>query len=287
MSIQVRNLTHIYNQGMPDEDRALSNINFDIYDGEVASIIGHTGSGKSTLVQHLNGLLKPTDGSIIVGGTDITKPGVSMLDVRRRVGLVFQYPEYQLFEETVAKDVAFGPKNLGLSEKEIERRVEQALRMVGLDYGDVKDRSPFDLSGGQRRRVAIAGVIAMKPQVLILDEPTAGLDPGAHRDIMNMIHDVHQAEKNIIIFVTHNMDDVVRVSDKVLVMDRGKLVTVGTPAEVFSRKLHLERFGLDVPPVTAFIRELYRKGIPVDPETLTMQQAADEIVAFLRKKASQ
>ena len=187
MSIQVRNLTHIYNQGMPDEERALSNINFDIYDGEVASIIGHTGSGKSTLVQHLNGLLKPTEGSIIVGGTDITKPGVSMLDVRRRVGLVFQYPEYQLFEETVAKDVAFGPKNLGLSEKEIERRVEQALRMVGLDYGDVKDRSPFDLSGGQRRRVAIAGVIAMKPQVLILDEPTAGLDPGAHRDIMNMI----------------------------------------------------------------------------------------------------
>ena len=205
MSIQVRNLSHIYDNGTPDKQKALDNVNFDIYDGEIVGIIGHTGSGKSTLLQHLNGLLKADTGSIVIGSDDITKPGVSMRDIRRKVGLVFQYPEYQLFEETVALDVAFGPKNLGLSDEEIEDRVEEAIRLVGLNYDEIKDRSPFDLSGGQKRRVAIAGVIAMKPQVLILDEPTAGLDPGAHKDILTMIRDVHEAEDNIIIFVSHNM----------------------------------------------------------------------------------
>ena len=236
MSIQVRNLSHIYSKGMPDEQLALSNINFDIYDGEIVGVIGHTGSGKSTLLQHLNGLLKPDSGTIMIGNTDITAPGVALKEIRRRVGLVFQYPEYQLFEETVAQDVAFGPKNLGLSEAEIADRVEEALELVGLDYEDIKDRSPFDLSGGQKRRVAIAGVIAMKPHVLILDEPTAGLDPGAHQDILEMIEEVHGAQNNNIIFVSHNMADVASLSDKVMVLDNGKLVMVGTPQEVFFPK---------------------------------------------------
>ncbi|MGN0733335.1 MAG: ATP-binding cassette domain-containing protein, partial [Emergencia sp.] len=192
MSIQVKNLTHIYSQGMPDEQVALENISFSVGDGEIVGVIGHTGSGKSTMLQHLNGLLKPSSGTIEVGGVDITAKGVAMREIRKRVGLVFQYPEYQLFEETVAKDVAFGPRNLGLDEEEIERRVRDAINEVGLDYEKIKDRSPFELSGGQKRRVAIAGVIAMKPEVLILDEPTAGLDPGAHKEILNLIERVHR-----------------------------------------------------------------------------------------------
>ena len=284
MSIQVRNLTHIYNQGMPDEDRALSNINFDIYDGEVASIIGHTGSGKSTLVQHLNGLLKPTEGSIIVGGTDITKPGVSMLDVRRRVGLVFQYPEYQLFEETVAKDVAFGPKNLGLSEKEIERRVEQALRMVGLDYGDVKDRSPFDLSGGQRRRVAIAGVIAMEPKVLILDEPTAGLDPAGSASILANIDAYRQANNATVIIVSHSMEDVARITDRLVVVSHGTLPFVGAPREVFSHGEELNELGLSVPAVNRVFARIRAAGIDLDPAVYTVDQAKAALLKALARK---
>lgn len=282
MSIQVRNLSHIYSKGLPDEQLALDNINFDIYDGEVVGIIGHTGSGKSTLLQHLNGLLKPEDGTIIVGGVDITKPGVAMRDIRRRVGLVFQYPEYQLFEETVALDVAFGPKNLGLRQDEIDDRVQEALELVGLDYEEVKDRSPFDLSGGQKRRVAIAGVIAMKPQVLILDEPTAGLDPGAHKEIMNMIKEVHGSEHNIIIFVSHNMADVAELSDKVMVMDRGKLITVGTPTEVFAQRNRLAAIGLDVPPVTDMMYMLKERGISVSTNVLNIKDAEEELYRYFQ-----
>lgn len=282
MSIQVRNLSHIYNEGLSSETVALDNINFEIYDGEVASIIGHTGSGKSTLLQHLNGLLKPKSGTIIVSGTEITKPGTPMREVRRQVGLVFQYPEYQLFEETVALDVAFGPKNLGLSEEEVDSRVREALELVGLDYDEVAERSPFELSGGQKRRVAIAGVIAMKPQVLILDEPTAGLDPGSHDEIMEMIRNIHEAERNIILFVSHNMDDVVALADKVLVMDRGKLLAVGTPREVFRQKERLASIALDVPPVTELMYELRDRGAEVNTDVLTVSEAADAIYEYLR-----
>jgi energy-coupling factor transport system ATP-binding protein len=282
MSIQVRNLSHIYSKGLPDEQLALDNINFDIYDGEVVGIIGHTGSGKSTLLQHLNGLLKPENGTIIVGGTDITKPGVAMRDIRRRVGLVFQYPEYQLFEETVALDVAFGPKNLGLRQDEVDDRVQEALELVGLDYEEIKDRSPFDLSGGQKRRVAIAGVIAMKPQVLILDEPTAGLDPGAHKEIMNMIKEVHGSEHNIIIFVSHNMADVAELSDKVMVMDRGKLITVGTPAEVFAQRNRLSAIGLDVPPVTDMMYMLKERGVDISTNVLNIKDAEEELYRYFQ-----
>lgn len=282
MSIQVRNLSYIYNEGLASETVALDNINFDIYDGEIVGIIGHTGSGKSTLLQQLNGLLKPHGGTIIVGGTDITRPGISMRDVRRRVGLVFQYPEYQLFEETVALDVAFGPKNLGLREDEVDERVRDALELVGLDYDEVAGRSPFELSGGQKRRVAIAGVIAMKPQVLILDEPTAGLDPGSHDEIMAMIGKVHESQQNIILFVSHNMEDVAALSDKVMVMDRGKLITVGTPKEVFRQRDRLAAIALDVPPVTEMMFQLKERGIDVDTGALTLREAEESIYDYLR-----
>ncbi|MBQ1471095.1 energy-coupling factor transporter ATPase [Eubacterium sp. AB3007] len=282
MSIQVRNLSHIYNRGLSTETVALDNINFEIYDGEVVGVVGHTGSGKSTLLQHLNGLLKPSEGQIIVGGTDITKPGVAMRDIRKRVGLVFQYPEYQLFEETVAKDVAFGPRNLGLREDEIQQRVRDALELVGLDYEHLKDRSPFELSGGQKRRVAIAGVIAMKPQVLILDEPTAGLDPGSHREIMKMIQDVHQFEHNIIIFVSHNMADVAALADKVLVMDRGKLVMADTPRGVFRQRNRLAEISLDVPPITELMYRLRENGAEVSLDVLSLREGEQAIYDYLR-----
>ena len=284
MSIQVRNLSHIYSKGMPDEQIALDNINFDIYDGEIVGIIGHTGSGKSTLLQHLNGLLKPHAGSICIGDTDITKSGVLMKDIRKRVGLVFQYPEYQLFEETVAKDVAFGPKNLGLSDEEVEDRVKEAIGLVGLDYEKIKDRSPFELSGGQKRRVAIAGVLAMKPQVLVLDEPTAGLDPGAHKEILEMIQEVHRAQNNIIIFVSHNMGDVANLSDKVMVMNDGELLMVGTPQEVFGQRERLAEIGLSVPPVTELMHELKGAGIPVRENILCLKEAEAEIYQYLQRK---
>jgi len=282
MSIEVKNISHIYSEGLPHESVALFDISFDIADGEFVGIIGHTGSGKSTLLQHLNGLLKPKSGQIVVGGVDITAGKVSMIDVRRRTGLVFQYPEYQLFEETVAKDVAFGPTNLGLSPEEIESRVEEALVLVGLDYHEFKDKSPFDLSGGEKRKVAIAGVIAMKPEVLILDEPTAGLDPKAHRDILNMIENIHDHEKNITILVTHKMDDVARLADKVMVMENGRLVMNGTPTEIFSRKEELQAMGLSIPEATELISDLRDCGMNLDANVLTLEQAEETLVSYLK-----
>ena len=264
MSINVEHLNHIYDRGLPTEHLALEDITFSVEDGEFLGVIGHTGSGKSTLLQHLNGLLKPDSGKIYIGDTDITASGVSMVDIRKRIGLVFQYPEYQLFEETVFKDVAFGPKNLGLNEDEIADRVREAIELVGLDYEDIKDRSPFELSGGQKRRVAIAGVIAMRPEVLILDEPTAGLDPKAHKDVLEMIKKIHERTGNITIFVSHNMADITALSDKVLVIDSGKMITIGTPFEVFSQKELIRSVGLDLPPVTSFAERLGIEGTVLD-----------------------
>ena len=284
MSIRVENLKHIYEKGMPTESLALDNISFEVEDGQLFGIIGHTGSGKSTLLQHLNGLLKPDEGRIHIGGVDITEPGISMTEIRKRIGLVFQYPEYQLFEETVAKDVAFGPKNLGLSEEEAEERVKEALELVGLDYEIFKDRSPFDLSGGQKRRVAIAGVIAMRPEVLILDEPTAGLDPKAHKDVLKMVEEVHRRTGNITILVSHNMADIARLSDKVLVIDSGKVVTVGTPKEVFSHRKELADVGLDLPPITQLTEALRERGMSMAETILSVDEAADEIADFLMQR---
>ncbi|MBR5740015.1 MAG: energy-coupling factor transporter ATPase [Firmicutes bacterium] len=276
MSIEVSKLTHVYDEGMPTEQVALEDVSFRVEDGEILGIIGHTGSGKSTLLQHLDGLLKPNSGTIVIGDTDITKSGVSLVEIRKRVGLVFQYPEYQLFEETVEKDAAYGPGNLGLSPEEIDERVREALTLVGLDYNVVKDRSPFELSGGQKRAVAIAGVIAMRPQVLILDEPTAGLDPRTHADILNMIRTIHQKTGNIIILVSHNMGDIAAIADKVMVMDTGRVIAYGTPLEIFSRADELREVGLDLPPITEFCKKL-----GIDDTVLTVDEAVKKIKEFV------
>lgn len=283
MSIEVKNLSYIYEEGFPGESIALDDISFNIGDGELVGIIGHTGSGKSTLLQQLNGLIKPKSGTIIVDNTDLTNPDTSLLAVRRRVGLVFQYPEYQLFEETVAKDVAYGPMNLGLDEEEVSQRVEEAIELVGLDYDQVKNASPFELSGGQKRRVAIAGVIAMKPDVLILDEPTAGLNPKAHHDILNMIKTIHERTKNIILLVSHNMDDIADMADRVLVMNSGKLVMNSTPEEIFSRESELAEMGLAVPAAKSIASKLKAAGMNIDGNCLTLDQVADEIAEVVGK----
>ncbi len=284
MSIQVKNLTHIYGKGMPFEQVALDDVSFEAEDGQFVGIIGHTGSGKSTLLQHLNGLLSPDSGSVIVDGVDITKPGVSMRDIRKNIGLVFQYPEYQLFEDTVGKDVAYGPLNLGLTQEEANVRVDEALKLVGLDPEKIRDKSPFELSGGQKRRVAIAGVIAMKPRVLIMDEPTAGLDPKAHRELLEMIVRIHRSQNNILILVSHNMADIARLSDKVIVMDSGRAVMEGSPKEIFSRYKELYDIGLNVPPATELLFKLSAKGFDVDTQALTNDEVAAEIARLLKAR---
>ena len=283
MSISVRNLNYIYNPGMPGETVALNDVSFDVADGTILGIIGHTGSGKSTLLQHLNGLIKPTSGDVFIDGECITDGKTKMTDIRRKVGLVFQYPEYQLFEETVRKDVAFGPKNLGLSEEEQEERVKRAIGLVGLDYEEIKDLSPFELSGGMKRRVAIAGVIAMDPKILILDEPTAGLDPSAHRDILSMVRRIHDEMGIILIFVSHNMGDIAVMSDRVMVMSDGKIALEGTPAEVFSQGDKLAEMGLGVPPARE-IADLINRRVPgFSSEALTMDEAASDIRKYMEE----
>lgn len=284
MSIKVENLGHIYSPGLPQEFVALKDISFEIHDGEFIGVIGHTGSGKSTMLQHLNGLLKPNTGRILIGDVDITDPDVSMISIRKKIGLVFQYPEYQLFEESVAKDIAFGPKNLGLDEEEIDARVREAMELVGLPYEEIAEKSPFDLSGGQKRRVAIAGVIAMRPEVLILDEPTAGLDPQSHREILNMIDRIHKETGNITIFVSHNMNDIVRVSDRIMVMSMGTLAMFDTPKKVFSRTDELRSMGLDLPDVTQLVADLSSKGFAIDKGIFKLDQAEDIIADILDGK---
>ena len=275
MSITVENLTYTYSKGLPNETRALEDVSFQLEPGEFAAVIGHTGSGKSTLMQQLNGLLRPDSGKITVGEVCITDPSTKMTEVRRKVGLVFQYPEYQLFEETVAKDVAFGPKQVGMTGEKLDRVVEESIRLTGLDYEEVKERSPFELSGGQKRRVAIAGVLAMKPEILILDEPTAGLDPSAHRDVLELIRRIHRKERMTILLVSHNMGDVAELADRVLVMN-------GTPAEVFSRGEPLWEMGLGLPPATEFMERLKDRMPGIDTAQLSIEDAAKEICRYLK-----
>ncbi len=286
MSIQVRNIRYVYNEGLPDETVALDNVSFDLFDGEIVGMIGHTGSGKSTMLQQLNGLLRPTEGTIVVDGRDITRPDASLRDVRRSVGLVFQYPEYQLFEETIEKDVAFGPRNIGVPEDQIEERVRKSLELVDLDFDEIRGRSPFDLSGGQKRRAAIAGVLAMEPHVLVLDEPTAGLDPEAHGEIIAMIKRIHEERNGIIVFVSHNMMDVAALSDRIIVMDRGRVITVDTPRSVFANRNLLKGIGLGVPPAAGLMCALKERGIDLNTNVLTYDEASDEILKhFGYKKA--
>ena len=271
--LQVKDLKHIYSTGTPFEHTALDGISFSVEQGEYIGIIGHTGSGKSTLMQHLNGLLKPNSGVVLLDGKDIWSDKAFTRECRFRVGLVFQYPEYQLFEETVYKDIAFGPKNMGLSEEEIDRRVRQAAGFVGLSEEQLQ-ASPFDLSGGQKRRVAIAGVIAMEPDVLILDEPTAGLDPEGREEILANIETYRQAQNATIMMVTHSMSDVARVAQRLLVFSEGKLMMDGTPDEVFARAQELLDMGLDIPDVTRVFLRLAELGLPVEP-VYTMEQAVE------------
>ena len=259
MSIIARHLTHIYSKGLPGETVALDDVSFEIEDGECIGVIGHTGSGKSTLLQHMNGLLKPHSGEIIVSDMNIGDGSVKKVDISKNVGLVFQYPEYQLFEETVAKDVAFGPRNLGVPEVEIPDIVRESIELLGLDYDAVAEKTPFELSGGQKRRVAIAGVLAMKPKVLILDEPTAGLDPASKQDMLEVIKKLRQDRNLIVVFVSHNMKDIAELSDRIIVMNGGRLVISGTPKEVFARAGELKDMGLSVPPVTEILYEVSRE----------------------------
>lgn len=284
MSIKIENLTHVYMANGPFEKKALDNVNLDIKDGEFIALIGHTGSGKSTLIQHMNGLLEATSGKIIVDGEDITQKGVKLSDVRKKVGLVFQYPEYQLFEETIAKDIAYGPANLGLDEEEIDKRVRKSMEMVGLDYEVYKYKSPFDLSGGQKRRVAIAGVIAMEPKTLILDEPTAGLDPKGRDDILEQIQLLHSKYNMTIILVSHSMEDVAKIAQRVIVMNKGKVALEGTPAEVFKHVKELEEIGLGVPQVTYLMMKLREKGYKVSDEVYTIEQCKKELMKLFGKK---
>lgn len=276
--LEVKNLTHIYSAGTPFEHKALDDVSFWVDRGEFIGVIGHTGSGKSTLMQHLNGLLKPDSGTITLGGEDIWKDKKTIRQARFRVGLVFQYPEYQLFEETVYKDIAFGPKNMGLKADEIDRRVREAAAAVGISEAQLQV-SPFDLSGGQKRRVAIAGVIAMEPEILILDEPTAGLDPAGREEILSYIDGYRKAKNATIMMVSHSMNDVARMTDRLIVMNHARLALEGTPNEVFRSAQELLDMGLDIPDVTRVFLKLKQLGLPVDP-VYTNEQAVAALTAL-------
>ncbi|WP_434303837.1 energy-coupling factor transporter ATPase [Clostridium botulinum] len=284
MSIKIENLTHVYMEGTPFEKKAIDNINITIEDGEFVALIGHTGSGKSTLIQHINGLLKPKLGNIIIDNVNIADKGVKLSSIRKKVGLVFQYPEYQLFEETIEKDIAFGPINLGLNQEEILNRVKRAMNIVGLDYEVYKDKSPFELSGGQKRRVAIAGVVAMEPKILILDEPTAGLDPKARDDIYSKIQALRKEYNMTIILVSHSMEDVAKFADKILVMHKGKCVLQGKPCEVFKEINALESIGLAAPEVTYLVQRLRKKGFNLPDNIYTIEKAKKELLKSLKSE---
>ena len=279
--LETKKLSHIYSAGTPFERGALLEVDFTAYAGEYLGIIGHTGSGKSTLIQHLNGLLKPTSGQELFQGEDIWADAKRTRQTRFQVGLVFQYPEYQLFEETVYKDISFGPKNMGLDEGEVDRRVREAARFVGL-RDDQLEKSPFELSGGQKRRVALAGVMAMDPQVLVLDEPTAGLDPAGRENLMANIRDYHRNKKRTIILVSHSMDEIARNVDRILVLKSAHVLMSGTPAEVFARAEELLSAGLDVPQVTRIAMRLREQGLAIDPAVYTVEALERELLALRR-----
>ena len=276
-TIEVRNLSHTYSVGTPFQHDAVKHLNFTVERGEFLGIIGHTGSGKSTLIQHLNGLLKPTEGDVLLDGESIWKDKLTTRAARFRVGLVFQYPEYQLFEDTVFQDIAFGPKNMGLKEDEIRQRVLRAADFAGVNP-DVLDKSPFDLSGGQKRRVAIAGVIAMEPEVVIFDEPTAGVDPAGCASLLENIRAYRQATGATILMVSHSMDDVARLADRLLVLNEGQVEMLGKPSEIFTRAQRLREIGLNVPQVTTLFLRLKELGAPVDPATYTVEDALEQLL---------
>lgn len=279
--IKVENLNYVYQQGMPLENHALCDINLEIPDGSITALIGHTGSGKSTLIQHFNALVKPTSGRILIDDLDVTKKETDLKKIRQTVGLVFQYPEHQLFEETVFLDISFGPKNMGFSEDEIKERVFKAMEAVGLSE-KYMNRSPFDLSGGQKRRVAIAGVLAMDPKVLILDEPAAGLDPKGRDSILKMIKKLHENNpEKTIIFVSHSMEDVAKIADNIIVMNKGKVAMTGNVAEIFSQGEELSKMGLSVPQITVVTDKLKAMGYSLPPHIYTVEYGANAILRLI------
>ncbi|MCI8405896.1 MAG: energy-coupling factor transporter ATPase [Oscillospiraceae bacterium] len=279
--IRTEHLTHLYSAGTPFEKAAIQDVNLEIQEGELVGVIGHTGSGKSTLIQHLNGLLKPDSGKIYVDGQDIWESAETLRNTRFQVGLVFQYPEYQLFEESVYKDIAFGPANLGLSPEEVKEAVRRAAECVGISES-LFEKSPFELSGGQKRRVAIAGVIAMRPKVLILDEPTAGLDPKGRDTILELIRSYHQQERNTVLLVSHSMEDIARYSTRILVMNQSRVFAYGDVDSVFSKAEEIERIGLSIPQVTRVFTELARRGYPVQPNIYSVEAARAELLRLMR-----
>ncbi len=282
--IEIKNVNYIYGKGLSNQSQALFDISLDIPTGDIVALIGHTGSGKSTLIQHLNALVLPDSGTVVIDGVDVTDKKTKKTDIRKKVGLVFQYPEYQLFEETVYADIAYGPKNLGLGEKEVEERVKKACEIVGVNE-KYFTRSPFELSGGQKRRVAIAGVIAMEPSVLVLDEPVAGLDPKGRDGILEMIKNLHEQRPDItIIFVSHSMEDVARIAEHIIVMNKGKIAMTGTVAEVFSRGSELENIGLSVPQITKITDVLRDSGYELPPHVYTLKYGAEAIAELLSKE---
>lgn len=284
MLLKLENICHTYQAGSPFQARAIEDVNLEVYEGEFLALIGHTGSGKSTLAQHLNGLLKPTSGRVLLNGQDIHEKGFDKKEVRRNIGLVFQYPEHQLFDETVEKDVGFGPRNLGLSAEEVKERVQEALEKVGMRYEDVAQKSPFELSGGQMRRVALAGVIAMRPKVLVLDEPIAGLDPLGREELMGMIKKLHE-DGTTVVMVSHSMDDVARYATRAAVMDHGKLVMTGTPEEIFRQADRLTAMGLDVPQVCRLGAMLREAGLAFPENVYREEQALTALMTLLGKGA--
>lgn len=283
MSIKLEEVSFTYQPNSPYEYDALREVNLEVHEGEFIGLIGHTGSGKSTLIQHFNGLLKPTTGRVIVDEVDITAKGVKLKQIRQKVGMVFQYPEHQLFEETVFEDIAFGPKNIGLPAEKIIKTVKKAMDMVDLDYNRYKDLSPFTLSGGEKRRVAIAGVLAMEPKYLILDEPTAGLDPRGRDEILSEIEQLHHKEGIAVVLVSHSMDDVARLADRLLVINNGSLVYNDVPRNVFKEYQTLQDIGLDIPTVSKLMLSLKEKGWPVRTDLLTIEEAKEEIIKIVRR----
>lgn len=284
MSLEVKHLTHTYSAGSAFQATAVHDVSLTIADGEFVCIVGHTGSGKSTLVQHLNGLLKPTSGQVLVDGEDMNGEGVDRRRIRQKVGLVFQYPEYQLFEETIAKDIAFGPKNQGLSEEEIDQRVRRAMAHVHLDYDKYAERSPFDLSGGQMRRVAIAGVLAMEPKVLILDEPAAGLDPRGRERILGMLQELHREGGVTIVMVSHSMDDCARLATRMIVMSKGELVLTDTPRNVFRQADLMRSIGLGVPEAAELCGRLRSAGLQLPDDLFTQEELHDHLLRLWKEK---
>lgn len=280
--IEINNLKHVYSPGLPFEKKAVDDISLKIEENEFIGLIGHTGSGKSTFIQHLNGLLKPSSGEIIIDGTRVDKSGSNLTDLRKKVGLVFQYPEYQLFEETIERDIAFGPKNLDISEEEVQERVKASMESVGLDYETYKDKSPFELSGGLKRRVAIAGVLAMEPRVLILDEPTAGLDPRGRDEILSEIKNVHENRKITVILVSHSMEDVAKIAERIIVFDKGKVFLDGEPREIFRNEDKLLGVGLGIPQITSLMRILKKKGLDINEDAITVEEAKESLIKYLR-----